>query len=290
MTTKNFPIILVQSKTASRLQLNTHNKLIPALRPAVSDGSWTAQHLYVLSHETLKVNDYCMFYGQLSKVLEIEGTSAKIETETILSDNDAEFINSIKTTINKIKAGDFSTMKHSFSISMLPKVVASTNVLITPYALISQSYCEIFSKSYRMGLVIKDVALEMDIIPDLQSWQEKTNLCDNVEAIATINGFVIVKSDVVTERMYTQAEVDEMIINARLDERGRASKIAYDFRDENERAYELKKKAGNEYAFIKHDIAEECRYVGNAITGLNALSVTLNYTMLDKIKEDYYGQ
>lgn len=91
-------------------------------------------------------------------------------------------------------------------------------------------------------------------------------------------------------KTYTQEEVDELIIKARVDERTRATKIAYEFRDMNEESYELKKNAGNEYAFIKHDIAEECRYIGNAISGLNAISITLGKTIESTIRDDYYGK
>lgn len=90
------------------------------------------------------------------------------------------------------------------------------------------------------------------------------------------------------EKLYTQSEVDSLIIQARLEERKRAVDIAYEFRNMNNQAYESKKKAGNKHAFIKEDIAEECRYVGNAISGGNALSAALGETMEDRVRKEYF--
>jgi hypothetical protein len=92
------------------------------------------------------------------------------------------------------------------------------------------------------------------------------------------------------EKLYTQSEVDLLIIQARLEERTRARDIAYEFRNMNNQSYESKKKAGNKHAFIKQDIAEECRYVGNAISGGNALSATLGETMEDRVREEYFAK
>jgi hypothetical protein len=58
-------------------------------------------------------------------------------------------------------------------------------------------------------------------------------------------------------------------------ERRRAVGIAYEFRDKHSKSYDNKRKAGYDLAFIEDKIAEECRYVGNAISGQNALSVAL---------------
>src|ERR1700741_4501819 len=87
---------------------------------------WQAQHLYINGEDPISVGDWCMFYNSPSKVLEINGETAKIESITIVSKSDADFINSIKKKI-VVKAGDFSTMIHSFSIKNLPKIIASTD-------------------------------------------------------------------------------------------------------------------------------------------------------------------
>lgn len=55
-------------------------------------------------------------------------------------------------------------------------------------------------------------------------------------------------------------------------ERDRAVKIAYLFHKDKTADFESKKKANNELAFISRDIANECRLVGNAISGKNALT------------------
>jgi hypothetical protein len=66
-------------------------------------------------------------------------------------------------------------------------------------------------------------------------------------------------------------------------ERKRAIKIAYDFRKKRLDQFELKRASGFDLAFIQEDIAEECRHIGNAISGHNALSVTLK-------EKDYWMQ
>lgn len=68
------------------------------------------------------------------------------------------------------------------------------------------------------------------------------------------------------------------------EERRRAVDIAYAFRKKRLESFEAKMKAGGavaEIAFVEEEAAEECRYVGNAISGHNALSVALN-------EEDYW--
>ena len=52
-------------------------------------------------------------------------------------------------------------------------------------------------------------------------------------------------------------------IAIRVDERRRAVDIAYAFRKDHLEAFESKKKAGNDLAFIENSIAEECRYMFN---------------------------
>lgn len=66
-------------------------------------------------------------------------------------------------------------------------------------------------------------------------------------------------------------------------ERKRAVAIAYAYYDENIQAHESKKKAGNNLAFVSYRVAEECRHIGNAISGHNALSVALK-------EKDYWEQ
>lgn len=97
-------------------------------------------------------------------------------------------------------------------------------------------------------------------------------------------------------RTFTEQEVLGLL----LQERKRAVDIAYEFMKNNENAYESKLKAEKQVfgdgtdrfkrhslAFIKKDIANECRLVGNAISGGNALSYALGETMEDRIKSEY---
>jgi len=87
---------------------------------------WEPQNLHVVSNEELKVGDYCMFYNQLSKVLEINGSSAKISTNSILDKEDADFMNRILGK-EVYKEGEIGKMTHSFSKSQLPKIVSTTD-------------------------------------------------------------------------------------------------------------------------------------------------------------------
>lgn len=81
---------------------------------------------------------------------------------------------------------------------------------------------------------------------------------------------------------YTREEVILLL----LAERNRAVKIADEFKDSNKKFAKEKQKAGNKkFSFVYENIAEECRLVGNAICGLNALSITLGKTREDLIKE-----
>lgn len=60
------------------------------------------------------------------------------------------------------------------------------------------------------------------------------------------------------------------------EERKRAMDIAYEFSKKAEERYKSIKEAGGplaEIAFAKKDMAEECRYVGNAIDGRSALAM-----------------
>lgn len=86
-------------------------------------------------------------------------------------------------------------------------------------------------------------------------------------------------------KTYTQKEVDEMVIRARIYERSRAKDIADYYRDDNMQSYESKMKAGYELAFINKRVSEECRYLGNAISGGNALS---NETMEERIRREHF--
>lgn len=67
------------------------------------------------------------------------------------------------------------------------------------------------------------------------------------------------------------------------EERQRAFKIASRFYEKAHQSYEEKRLAGSEVAFVKQEVAEECRYIANAIRGNNALSDALK-------QKDYWGQ
>ena len=91
----------------------------------VSESQEEPQHLYFVSNDEIKAGDWCMFYNQLSEVISVSNGTAQIRTTTIMSKEDAQFINDIKGT--NYKEGSFGKMTHGFSICQLPKVIATTD-------------------------------------------------------------------------------------------------------------------------------------------------------------------
>lgn len=80
-------------------------------------------------------------------------------------------------------------------------------------------------------------------------------------------------------RMYTEEEVLELM----LQERKRAMEIARGFKDQNT------EKATSFGKYTKRMFerqADECRLIGNAISGLNGLSIVLDVTIEDLIKKE----
>lgn len=72
------------------------------------------------------------------------------------------------------------------------------------------------------------------------------------------------------------------------EERRRAVDIAYEFSKKALENFEAKKKAGGplaEIAFAKEEVAEECRYVGNAISGKNALNMN-DKSYWERVKDE----
>lgn len=71
-------------------------------------------------------------------------------------------------------------------------------------------------------------------------------------------------------------------------ERIRAVNIAYEFHKKAEQRALTMRDAGGpiaEIAFAKWDVAEECRYIGNAISGKNALTMN-NKDYWDLVKDE----
>lgn len=84
------------------------------------------------------------------------------------------------------------------------------------------------------------------------------------------------------QQTFSYAEVKKLLSA----ERDRAVKIAYSFKDQNEKSYESRKSAGSTVAFVPKEIANECRLVGNAISGLNALSSAFDELSENLIEND----
>lgn len=95
-----------------------------------------------------------------------------------------------------------------------------------------------------------------------------------------------------TKETYTKEEVIKLLV----EERTRARDIAYDFMKDHEISIEamkevIKKSPDNRnyaiYKITNHEkLADEARQIGNAISGSNALTATLNETIEDRIREE----
>lgn len=130
----------------------------PQTKTLVMDGN--QQHLYFVSNRPVnKPGDWCMFYNQISKVIRIEGECAIIETQTVVSESDAEFINSIKGE-GTTKAGNIGILNHGFSISQLPRIEASTNpeLGLSPP---SEEFMQKYVRMRKMGEPIEVAKIEM---------------------------------------------------------------------------------------------------------------------------------
>lgn len=90
------------------------------------------------------------------------------------------------------------------------------------------------------------------------------------------------------KKLYTQEEVDQLIIQSIINERKRAKDIAYELKAKHFKAFEEKKASGNDLAFVSEKISDECRIIGNIISGGNALSASLNESMEDRIMREYF--
>lgn len=84
-----------------------------------------------------------------------------------------------------------------------------------------------------------------------------------------------------------KVELPEWVIKLLVRERQRASDIAYEFMEKNKKQFESRQEAGSKVAFVSKDLANECRLIGNTITGLNALSATLGETTASILRKDY---
>jgi nitric oxide reductase large subunit len=86
-----------------------------------------------------------------------------------------------------------------------------------------------------------------------------------------------------TSKTYTEEEVIQLLIK----ERTRAKDIAYEYYKANEDAYAIRQSNSSVVAFVKREIANECRLIGNTISGINALGATLGETIESKIREQF---
>lgn len=100
-------------------------------------------------------------------------------------------------------------------------------------------------------------------------WIPKKHFGLNMDAISEL-----------TASIQEQAKQSAMLYcDGMQEERRRGVDIAYAFRKKRLESFEAKTRAGGavaEIAFAEEKAAEECRYIGNAISGHNALSAVLD--------------
>lgn len=96
----------------------------------------------------------------------------------------------------------------------------------------------------------------------------------------------MVLMDLTYSGMNKQTFTREEVIDLLVAERERAVEIAYDSYNKHQKTGEFRKKNNVSIAFVSLDIADEARCIGNCISGLNALSVTLGYTVKDEVTQD----
>lgn len=77
--------------------------------------------------------------------------------------------------------------------------------------------------------------------------------------------------------------MEDSIIDLLEEERQRAMDIAYSAMSGHLSIHEIHQKTGNRMAFVEAELANECRIIGNAISGGSAASNSLGETMRDRI-------
>lgn len=102
-----------------------------------------------------------------------------------------------------------------------------------------------------------------------------------------ICGFRYAVFTILEGELYTQDEVVKLLET----ERKRAVDIAYSFKGKAEQEGNNRRKAGSSLstvAFIKDEVANECRIIGNCISGGTALDT--KKTMRDRIIKEYFNK
>ena len=80
--------------------------------------------------------------------------------------------------------------------------------------------------------------------------------------------------------------MEDSILDLLEAERQRAMDIAYKAMENHKSIQAMQESAGNRMAFVEGELANECRIIGNAISGGNALSDSIGETMRDRIREN----
>ncbi len=124
--------------------------------------------------------------------------------------------------------------------------------------------------------IIKRVTLCLMAHPDNEEGSEFDDMISDLEEI---------------ERSFESSKPqtpisEEETVNLIVKERDRACGIAKAFHEKHKSEFIARKKAGNDLAFVKEDMADVARLIGNTISGANGLTPD-SETREDRIREEY---
>jgi hypothetical protein len=159
-----------------------------------------SHHLNVVVDEPATVGDYVMFYNSISKVLEDNGDFLKIESHTIMSENDVQVVNYRRDPkVSKMaQVGDPTTMVHSFSKANLPKLIATTDPDFN-LPRISEDFIETYCE---LEGTIKNVYIEL---------ARKYAMYKGVEELIGYEGISVVNGNIVVTPIKTSWDRDEVV-------------------------------------------------------------------------------
>lgn len=167
---KTFSILLVPTEDKSRLYL-LHGKLERSLH-----GDKEMQHLIVVSDDEIKEGD--SFIG-----LKIKQVSEDNHWVVVTSENKKDYVGS----------GIFGVIK---------KIITSSSSLLTPNALLPNSYIDSYVTKYNAGEAPKTIDLEMSEHQIVSDYMRGTKNNISLHPNTTKEGFVIVSEEEI--KMYNQ--------------------------------------------------------------------------------------
>lgn len=186
----------------------------------------------------------------------------------------------------KIEVGDYyynSSSKNIVACLYEYEAVASSS---NPECFKILAFPEHFSEKHLQALVDM-VRLKMGdkVLVECQEWNQIKALTkpESLSFTIKLNSHFHITLHSVEKKMYSEEEVIKLLVK----ERDRAVEICYQSHKEHLENAQIKMLAGNKFAFVSKDIANEARELGNAISGKNALSQALGETIEDCVIRDF---